>query len=79
MATPTSAQQAAETCSQDALIHKITDARDEIIRRIGQGEEFLLPIFERLEDELEKFRRKEDTLTRVRRLAAENAVRKRAA
>lgn len=65
--------------ARQAEIQKIADARYEIAARMVAGQHWLLPIFERLEAELERLAAEEDTLARALRLVAENAAPKRAA
>lgn len=65
--------------AQQAMIQRITDARYEVAVRLTGGEEWLLPIFERLEAEIEKLTAQTDTLSRARQIAKQNAAPKRAA
>jgi hypothetical protein len=65
--------------AQQAVIQRITDARYEVAVRLTGGEEWLLPIFERLEAEIEKLTAQTDTLSRARQIAKQNAAPKRAA
>lgn len=75
---PTSSQRCSDTARQ-AEIRRISDARDQIVQLIASEQFWLLPIFERLEDELERLQGREDAISRARSIAEQNAARKRAA
>ncbi|WP_037227187.1 hypothetical protein [Roseobacter sp. GAI101] len=65
--------------ARQAEIRRISDARDRVADLVASEQFWLIPIFERLEDELERLVGQEDAISRARRIAEENAARKRAA
>lgn len=64
--------------AQAVLIERVAQARDRTAILLADGELWILPIFERLEQELDALAAKEEVLTRARQIAAA-AARKRAA
>jgi hypothetical protein len=58
---------------------QLTEARDRVAQIVADGGLYALPIFERLEAELEKYTDQQSALDRARQIAEEIAARKRAA
>lgn len=60
-------------------IRRISIARDRVAGLVASEQFWLIPIFLRLEDELERLSGQEDVVSRARAIANQNAARKRAA
>jgi hypothetical protein len=65
--------------SERGEIKRLADHRDRVARMIADGQHWLLPIFERLEHELEALSIRQSALDRALLIARNNAARIRAA